>query len=313
MARPMYKCFGVFLVVSLALFFGLFFGLNYPEIIRHGWPLTRCTVLSSEIASRYCCETSCDTSSCQDAPSGSAQCSSVISSINSGYSPSECTSNSTSCPSGIGSACDGGYYCCNTCCQTCTSCTSTCSGNPQTCTQSCTNYSCNCYCCSSSNDLYCTLSCPVCYNVDLQLRYASRDGEAHNVSYVQDFSKDVNRADDFLNRHITNSTSFCYYNPANEAQVLFDVSFTAWKWAVTAIFGMLPLLITFGFFAYFLLVLPLWNLVSAGLKDMAYAKRAKSILVRLSPKRQPTTARSNSDPDVMKNLPPAYKERENGN
>jgi hypothetical protein len=28
--RPMYKCFGLLLTVSLALFFGLFFGLNYP-------------------------------------------------------------------------------------------------------------------------------------------------------------------------------------------------------------------------------------------------------------------------------------------
>ncbi|KAJ7817363.1 hypothetical protein B0H14DRAFT_2842482 [Mycena olivaceomarginata] len=184
--RPMYKCFGLLLAVSLALFFGLFFGLNYPEIVRHGWPLARCKVLSAEIATRYCCETSCSTGSCQSAPGGSPQCSSVTSSID--ISPSACASNSSSCPSQSGSVCDGGYYCCRTCCQTCQSCTSSCSGNPPTCTQSCTSYKCNCYCCSSTS-----------------------------VSYVQDFSKDVNNADSFLNRHLANSTSFCNYNPKDES------------------------------------------------------------------------------------------------
>ncbi|KAJ7845131.1 hypothetical protein B0H14DRAFT_3086397 [Mycena olivaceomarginata] len=241
----MYKCFGLLLTVSLALFFGLFFGLNYPEIVRHGWPLARCRVLSAEIATRYCCETSCSTGSCQSAPGGSPQCSSTISSIDSGYSPSACALNSSSCPSQSGSVCDGGYYCCQTCCQTCQSCTSSCSGNPPTCTQSCTSYTCNCYCCSSTSDLYCTLSCPICYKVDLQLLYSSRDGESHNVSYL-------------LNRHLANSTLFCNYNPKDKSQVLFDVSFTAWKWAITAIFGILPLFVALSLFAYFLLVLPCW-------------------------------------------------------
>jgi hypothetical protein len=33
MARPMYKHFVILLVASLALFFGLFFGFNYPGIL----------------------------------------------------------------------------------------------------------------------------------------------------------------------------------------------------------------------------------------------------------------------------------------
>ncbi|KAJ7430214.1 hypothetical protein B0H11DRAFT_1893838 [Mycena galericulata] len=304
--RPMYKCFGVFLAVSLALFFGLFFGLNYPEIVRHGWPLTRCTVLSSEIATRYCCETSCSTGSCQSAPGGSPQCNSVISSIDSGYSPSACASNSSSCPTQSGSVCDGGYYCCQTCCQTCQSCTSSCSGNPTTCTQSCTSYTCNCYCCSSTSDLYCTLSCPICYKVDLQLLYLSQDGVSHNVSYVQDFSQDVNNADSFLNRHLANSTSFCNYNPKDESQVLFDVSFTTWKWVITAIFGMLPLFVALGLFAYFLLVLPCSNLVRAGYNDSVYAARARAWgRGMLSQKRSEAVANGGSDAP-----PPAYELKE---
>ncbi|KAJ6527505.1 hypothetical protein B0H19DRAFT_1196135 [Mycena capillaripes] len=236
MGRLAYACLGFLLVVSLALFFGFFFGLNYPEIVRHGWPVTRCAVLNSEIATRYCCETSCATASCQNAPVGSPQCSSLISSIASGYSPIACSSNSSSCPPQIGSTCNGGYYCCNRCCQTCKSCTT----------------SCNCSCCSESTHLSCTLSCPVCYTVDLQIHYSSRDGKEHDVSYVQDFSKDADKADEFFGRHMTNSTSKCWYNPANEAQVLLDISFTVWKWVVTSIFGILPLIITLGSIACYI-------------------------------------------------------------
>ncbi|KAJ7205009.1 hypothetical protein GGX14DRAFT_368356 [Mycena pura] len=312
----MYRCLGFFLVVSLALFFGLFFGLNYSEIIRHGWPLTRCTVLSADIATRYCCETSCATGSCKDAPNGSQQCSALISSIDSGYSPSDCASNSSSCPTQIGNTCDGGYYCCSTCCSTCTSCTSICSGNPPSCSESCTDYTCDCYCCSSTNNLYCTLSCPICYNVNLQLLYSSRDGNKHNVSYVQDFSKDVSKANNFFTSHTTNSTSFCYYNPANEAQVLFDVSFTKWKWAITSIFGILPLFVTLGLFVYFLALLPLWNFARVGWSDMRRAVQAKpfpKISLKSLKGRRNTAVVDHSDPDAVDNPPPVYKEREGAN
>ncbi|KAJ6564088.1 hypothetical protein B0H19DRAFT_1140313 [Mycena capillaripes] len=250
MGRLAYACLGFLLVVSLALFFGFFFGLNYPEIVRHGWPVTRCAVLNSAVTTRYCCETSCATASCQNAPVGSPQCSSLISSIASGYSPSACSSNSSSCPPQIGSTCNGGYYCCTRCCQTCKSCTTSCKKG--VCSQSCNSYPCNFSCCSESTHLSCTLSCPICYTVSLQLRYSSRDGKEHNISYAQDFSKDADKADAFFNRHMTNSTSNCWYNPANDAQVLLDISFTVWKWVVTSIFGILPLTITLGSIACYL-------------------------------------------------------------
>ncbi|KAJ7159532.1 hypothetical protein C8R46DRAFT_371611 [Mycena filopes] len=321
MARPMYKCFGVLLVVSLALFFGLFFGLNYPEIVKHGWPLTRCTVLSSEIATRYCCETSCKTGSCQTAPSGSPGCSGLVSSIDSGYSPSVCAANSSACPTQAGSVCDGGYECCSTCCSTCQSCTSSCSNG--SCTQSCTSYQCNCYCCSSTNDLYCTLSCPICYDVDLQVSYSSRDGVSHNVSYEQDFKKDVDKADSFFGSHTTNSTSFCYYNPKDESQILFNVGFTAWKWGVFAAFGALPLLIALGLFAFFLLIRPAWNLLRLGYGDMLDAAKegvftrparmARSLGGKLGFKGKSRSDETEGEAKEIEpetdNPPPAYKPR----
>ncbi|KAJ7768671.1 hypothetical protein DFH07DRAFT_807562 [Mycena maculata] len=244
------------LALSLPLFFGFFFGLNYPEIVRSGWPLTRCTVLASEIDSRYCCETSCS-STCASAPSGAQSCSAEISSIDNGYSPAACASNSTLCPTGPGSTCNGGYNCCSTCCSTCQSCTTSCSGSPSTCTQSCTTYPCNCYCCNSTDDWACQLSCPLCYTVDVDVTYKERGSSSTvNTTYTQDFKQDLTSAKSFFNAHIANSTSFCYYNPKNDSQVVFDVKMTAWKWAITAIFGMFPLVLALGGFAYIFLISP---------------------------------------------------------
>ncbi|CAJ0825548.1 10862_t:CDS:2, partial [Entrophospora sp. SA101] len=47
--------------MSLGLFFGLFFGLDYPEIKRAEYIPTICTVQSETIESRYCCYKDCDT------------------------------------------------------------------------------------------------------------------------------------------------------------------------------------------------------------------------------------------------------------
>ncbi|KAF8177280.1 hypothetical protein K438DRAFT_1500899, partial [Mycena galopus ATCC 62051] len=229
-------------VVSLALFFGLFFGLNYPEIVRHGWPLTRCTILGSDLATRYCCTTSCPSSTCPSAPSGATTCGSVISSIDSGYNPTTCATNSSSCPTQIGSVCSGGYQCCDYCCQTCKTCSSTCSKG--TCSQTCTHYKCNCECFSSTSNLDCTISCPTCYSIAMQVRYSSRDGEGHSVSYDQEFSTNVNNAEVFFSEHTVDSTGFCYYNPKDESQILFGITFTTWKWVVTAIFGAFPLAVS---------------------------------------------------------------------
>ncbi|TFK73397.1 hypothetical protein BDN72DRAFT_199963 [Pluteus cervinus] len=235
--------------ISLVLFFPLFFKLNYPEIIKHGWPLTRCHILQSKILPRYCCETQCRTD-CSSAPSGAQQCSVLISSIDSGFNPATCATNSSACPSGVGGACDGGYYCCSNCCQTCSNCTNTCSTScpsssstcSTSCIPSCTTYSCNCSCCSNTSHRSCTLSCPSCFSVQLDLTYYTTKLALESTMYTQDFKKDNTAADNFFQAHPANSTSTCFYNSKDLTQVSFDVSFTAWKWAITAIFGMLPLL-----------------------------------------------------------------------
>ncbi|KZV89369.1 hypothetical protein EXIGLDRAFT_838559 [Exidia glandulosa HHB12029] len=232
-------------VVVLGMFFGLFFGLNYPEIVRHGWPLTRCRVLDARVDQRYCCKTTCSALTCSSAPFGAPSCGTVVSQIDGQFSPSTCAANSTACPAATSGTCDNGYQCCSQCCQTCQSCSTSCTTNSdgsKSCHQSCTTKQCNCYCCNSTAHKACSYSCPTCYNDVLTISYTTYKGQAVNATYRQDFDKDESKAIGFLDEHPVDSISACYYNPSNLNQIAFDVKFTAWKWVVTALFGMVPLL-----------------------------------------------------------------------
>lgn len=244
-------------LASLGLFFGLFFGLNYPEIKRHEWHLTYCTILRADLPSRYCCEQVCY-NQCASAPSGSPQCGTLVSQINQGYTPSACLANSTACPSGVGNVCDGGYKCCGSCCQTCTGCSTSCDKDGSNCSTSCQSYSCNCTCCTTTNHSNCVLSCPICYSVNMDVSYRTWGGSLQNATYTQDFSHNINDAAAFMEKHSVNSTSACYYNPNNLSQVLFDVSFTPWKWAITSVFGIVPLAGILSFLAFTHIIKPLF-------------------------------------------------------
>jgi hypothetical protein len=79
---------------------------------------------------------------------------------------------------------------------------------------------CNCRCCRSTNNLECTVSCPTCYTVDLQLSYMTRNRHLEsNITYQQDFQKDQASANSFQQRHQVDTTTQCYYNPSNIDQV----------------------------------------------------------------------------------------------
>lgn len=79
--------------------------------------------------------------------------------------------------------------------------------------------SCNCSCCSDVFRLYCTVYCPVCYNVNLKVRYKTAGGNFERTTYSQDFRHDNNSASWFFSQHLVNSTSPCYYNPHDFSQV----------------------------------------------------------------------------------------------
>ncbi|KAJ7644499.1 hypothetical protein FB45DRAFT_1053244 [Roridomyces roridus] len=211
-----YYCLTILLLITLGLFFGLFFRLNYPEIVRHGWPLTRCKVLSSEIATRYCCYSSCQDITCQSAPSNSPSCGTVISSIQNNFSPDACSANSSSCPMQVGSACGGGYKCCNTCCQQhllpATPAASSAKLAPNTVRQEAPAQNTAPRTTAIVTAVHRPTISPAPSNAPFH------DGVHHNASDTQDFSTNENKADDFLDSHAVNSTALCYFNPKNESQ-----------------------------------------------------------------------------------------------
>ncbi|KAK0488999.1 hypothetical protein IW261DRAFT_1442667 [Armillaria novae-zelandiae] len=129
-SRPHWGWFLCLFVLSLPLFFGLFFGLNYKEIIRNGWPLTTCTVNNATLSTRYCCYSDCSPSCFASAPNGATTCGDLINQVNGGYSPAACAANSSVCPEAIGTICDGGYHCCNYCPTSSSSCSQSCTTSP---------------------------------------------------------------------------------------------------------------------------------------------------------------------------------------
>ncbi|KAF9522862.1 hypothetical protein CPB83DRAFT_822365 [Crepidotus variabilis] len=253
------------LILGLILFLSLFMTLAYPEIIRHGWPLTSCNILSSDLHTRYCCETSCDTSGCSSAPSGAALCNPLITQIDNGYSPSACAANNTACPPYVGSTCNGGDYCCSQCCSTCTSCSTTCSKDG--CSTSCSSYSCNCTCCSSTSQLSCVLKCPTCYSVILSLSYMTRgrNAQQETTNFTQEFKKNQQAAEKWYVEHKQGANIRCHYNPKKLTEVSLDVSFTPYKWAIVSIFGIVPLFFSLGFLLTAYALIPLYRVANRGL------------------------------------------------
>ena len=237
-------CIIVF-IVSLILFIGLFFGLNYPEIQRNNYSPALCTLMDKNLSSRYCCEkTSC---TCTEALSQSKSCSAMVRDFNL-YSPSACAANKTACPD-TSQMCGDGFECCATCYQTCESCTNSCDSKGS-CRTSCSSYLCNPYCCSSVSNERCMVTCPMCYNVDYQLRYTTMDNERVDSHVSTDYVKDVDAAQNALQRYNVNGTLPCWYNPADKTQVFLDVSYSWWKWFLTSLFGILGLAVSVGYFAF---------------------------------------------------------------
>ena len=121
---------------------------------------------------------------------------------------------------------------------------------------------CRCACqwsCDNSYHSNCIISCPTCYSVVLAYTYRTKSGSLQIVTQPKDFEKNKDKAETFLNDHQLNATSPCHYNPDDlsqarftfspvsdslltlSIQITFDISYTGWKWAITSIFGIIPL------------------------------------------------------------------------
>ncbi|KAF4588307.1 hypothetical protein EYR38_010274 [Pleurotus pulmonarius] len=89
----------------------------------------------------------------------------------------------------------------------------------------------------------------------------------NQTTYHQDFGKNETNSNKFFERHPVSSSSRCLYNPRNPIEVYLDVAFTPWKWAVMAIFGILPLVVNVGLLATILGIIPAHRAASAKLAE----------------------------------------------
>jgi len=121
---------------------------------------------------------------------------------------------------------------------------------------------CRCACqwsCDNSYHSNCIISCPTCFSVVLAYAYRTKSGSLEISTQSKDFEQNKDKAGTFLNGHQLNAMSPCRYNPNDLSQarstsslasnslltlvtqITFDVSYTGWKWAITSIFGIIPL------------------------------------------------------------------------
>ncbi|CAG8812297.1 19100_t:CDS:1 [Gigaspora margarita] len=233
----------ILLVIALSLFFGLLFGLGYPEIKRAEYYPTTCTIENETIKSRYCCYTDCNSTTCHDAPSSAPSCLSLESRWNAS-SPTQCSllksqNNGDYCPIVEYQAiCDNGYYCCseNCPCNTCPS------GYDNT---TCTTYNCECWCNNFSNHRSCEVKCPECYTMELMVQYPIRGDEIMISNISVNFDQDLTDAQKFLSSNPIESKVQCYYNPENPLQVLLFVDYSVQTWILVGISALLLTVVLF--------------------------------------------------------------------
>ncbi|CAG8778598.1 21182_t:CDS:1, partial [Gigaspora rosea] len=181
----------------------------------------------------------CDTTTCRDTPTSAPSCSSLESRWNA-FSPTQCSAvlmanNSQNigdyCPiDGSQAICDNGYYCCHECCSTCTSCTVDSDGSRR-----CTTYSCNCFCCDSTNHQSCQIKCPICYTMELIVQYPLWGGEITTSKISVDYDQALTEVQKFLTENPVESKVRCYYNPENPLQVLLSIDYTVKTWILVGI------------------------------------------------------------------------------
>ncbi len=240
-------CTVVVTVVAFAITMGIFWGLNYPQIIINKYYVeTTCTIDGSTSTSNYCPNVQCST--CSQLSLYAPSCSSIVSYTES-LNPATCnnTNNPFDIPTqpesqcGVSQACDGGYKCCAQCCSTCCSTSCTGSGSSKSCSTVCVQ--CNCYCCSSVDNLSCYMYADICFTGILYLHYNDRTGHRVNTSYSQYFGTNTNNLENFLSQQYQIDHSYtCFYDTRDETNILFNIGYTSGYW------------VAFGIFAFILLI-----------------------------------------------------------
>jgi len=207
-------------LISLAIFFGVFFGVNYPEIKISKYTPTTCQSSSSTTNIRFCCDIKC---SC-DTQSHLPKCSTLVPQSQS-LSPTTCFQNSTLCPkSGSDALCYNTYFDCYD--------------------NKCT------YCGKYVFKQTCKMNCTTCYDVKLNVTYDVGQ-QQKNSTYTQNF-RSLDDANKFLVDHKPNDMFRCFYNPSSLTKITLNQNFTPWKWILFA-FSAFPLFVCLIVLTYYAL------------------------------------------------------------
>jgi len=229
-------CSIILIVITCSLFFGLFFGLIYPEIVINMYYPTRCTIITAKIVPRNCCLVDC--SGCSTAPASQSSCTDIKTYAENSLHPDQCSTNNTE-QCFATQNCSNGPKCCARICSTCMSC----SGSK---VRTCTSYACNCICAHSTPNINCVISCNICYGVFTTVKYNNI-----TASRLENFDQDLQKANTwFLEHNDPDILRTCWINPNNQSDFLWNVGYTSWKWVIFSIFGALPLFLNLWFFTY---------------------------------------------------------------
>ena len=202
----------------------LFFAFDLPREIRESsYAPGVCKIVTYLPRTKYHCTV--DQCTCRE--SWAPACSSVISFLEHNYDPAN-----KKFPPGT-PACSNGYKCCQTSCSKCRYCVDL-DG------EDCYFYDCNCYCSREVNNQACTAGCIVYYAADMVALLAHS-----NVSmriHIP-FEADETAASAHAARFAAGTVLPCYYRGDD---ILFDQTYTSWKWTVWGLLGVFPLLVSIG-------------------------------------------------------------------
>ena len=228
-SKETYCCLHIGFIVSLGLFFGLFFGITYPEIKLTDYVETECKIESLYTRTRYLCEKTC--SSCSSSENIDPKCSNLINNLQN-LNPLMCVvpnnplnpQNNGNCPE-RDVRCNNDYHCCRRICHKV--------GNTNVCT-----------CSSSVSNHLCYINCRVVYTAQIGFSFLENGSSFKDGLYENFFDTDKTGADNFLSGFDVGDYMTCFYDPQNPNTVLInDDYFTDWKIAILIIFGVLPLFI----------------------------------------------------------------------
>jgi hypothetical protein len=208
----------IVLVVFGSIWFGIFFGINYSEIvIKNTYRRVECNVTNHTQILYTCCKTACMCQFCSG-----EKCSDVPENLR---------------VPGFSTGCCGGSACCRHC---------------SSCRRVGKSTSCTSYCCSSVPSQYCTMRCYQCYKAQTTVEFLLLNSNSTiQTSITRDCDTSESCVDRYFAGHQINSTHDCFYDPGNPMKAKFDINFTKRKIRVliafTVFFALSILLVVLNF------------------------------------------------------------------